>query len=238
VSLIRRRYAGAIAGPDYPPDANDLAEIRVLGLAFPARATVTVLAMTALIVADQLRLITPGEAVLGLRPVTLARLVLFLIVPLAIVVLGFRDRPARYGFQLGNWRWGIALLVAGLAVMTPVILALAALPQFRAYYGGTPGPLGTSLLNHLAELIPAEFLLRGFLMFALWRRIGPLALVVVQVPFVLTHIGKPEIELWSTFIGGSVFAWLNWRTGSIVWSAIGHVYVLTLMEIAVGGATL
>jgi len=61
---------------------------------------------------------------------------------------------------------------------------------------------------------------------------------VQLVPFVLTHVGKPEIELWSTFIWGSVFAWLDWRTGSIVWSALGHVYVLTLMLVAVGGATL
>ena len=65
-----------------------------------------------------------------------------------------------------------------------------------------------------------------------------LALVVVQVPFILTHIGKPDVELWSTFIGGAVFAWLDWRTGSILWSALGHVYVLTLMLVAVGGATL
>jgi membrane protease YdiL (CAAX protease family) len=72
-------------------------------------------------------------------------------------------------------------------------------------------------------------------MFALWRRIGPMALVVQLIPFVLTHVGKPDIELWSTFFGGSVFAWLNWRTGSILYSAIGHVYVLTLMQLAVGG---
>ena len=32
------------------------------------------------------------------------------------------------------------------------------------------------------------------------------------------------------------FAWLNWRTGSIVWSGLGHTFVLTLMLVAVGGA--
>ena len=127
-----------------------------------------------------------------------------------------------------GWRWG---LIA-------IILALAGLDSFRSYYGDRAMPFLWALDNHLAELVPAEFLFRGFLMFALWRRIGPLALVVVQVPFVLTHLGKPEVELWSTFIGGSVFAWLNWRTGSILWSALGHVYVLTLMEVAVGGAVL
>jgi membrane protease YdiL (CAAX protease family) len=240
---IRRLYARATAGPAYPPNEPDLADVRVAGLALPVRASVAILATTAIILVDQLRLLLPVDGsspigVAGLRALTMERFGLFLIVPVAVIALGFRDLPGRYGLRLGDWRWGIGLLLAGLAVMTPIILGLSGLEPFRAYYGGSPQPLGERLANHLAELIPAEFLLRGFLMFALWRRIGPLALVVVQVPFILTHVGKPALELWSTFVGGTIFAWLDWRTGSILWSALGHVYVLTLMVVAVGGATL
>lgn len=240
MSTLTRVYHRATAGPDYPPNEADRSDIRVFGLAFPRRASIAVLATTALIVADQLRLLIPEGAVdgpTGLRPLELQRFVLFLVVPAAIVVLGFRDRPSRYGLRLGDWRWGGGLLLAGLAVMTPIILGLSALPSFRGYYGAATTPLGTALLNNLVELLPAEFLLRGFLMFALWRRVGSLALVIVQIPFVLTHFGKPDVELWSTFVGGSVFAWLDWRTGSILWSGLGHVYVLTLMLVAVGGAS-
>lgn len=238
---IRLLVARAVAGPNYPPDGGDLVDVRVAGLELPLRASIAVFAMTALVIADRLGLllpaVAPADGFVGLRALTIQRALLFLAVPVAIVGLGFGDRPARYGLRLGDWRWGSALLVAGLAVMTPIILGLSALPSFRAYYGAPTEPLGSLVLNNLAELIPAEFLLRGFLMFALWRRIGALAIVVVQVPFVLTHIGKPDVELWSTFIGGSVFAWLDWRTGSILWSALGHAYVLTLMVVAVGGAT-
>lgn len=240
---LRRLYERATAGPDYPPDAADLADVRIAGLRLPLRASTVIFAATALILVDQLRWVLPpggdaGSGLGGLRPLSIERFALFLVAPLVLVVLGFRDRPGRYGLRLGDWRWGAGLLLAGLAVMSPIILALSGLESFRAYYGAGAVPLGTALLNHLAELIPAEFLLRGFLMFALWRRIGPLAIVVVQVPFILTHIGKPDVELWSTFVGGTVFAWLDWRTGSILWSALGHVYVLTLMVVAVGGATL
>lgn len=244
MSALRRAYERATSGPDYLPNESDLVDVRLFGLALPRRATVAVFAMTALVLIDQLRwLLPPDRNVLlpirdwiELTPVALARFVLFGVVPLAIVITGFRDAPARYGLRVGDWRWGAGLLGIGLVVMTPVILALAALPSFRTFYGDAAQPLGWALANHIVELVPAEFLFRGFLMFALWRRIGPLALVVVQVPFVLTHLGKPDVELWSTFIGGPIFAWLNWRTGSIAWSAIGHVYVLTLMELAVGGA--
>lgn len=228
-------------GPEYPPSEADKRDATIFGLALPTRATVAILGATALILVDQLRLVVVPDGVAtigGLRPINAERFLLFLVAPLAIVLFGFRDSPARYGLRLGDWRWGAGLLVAGIVVMTPIILELSGLESFRAYYGGEPRPLGVAVLNNLAELVPAEFLLRGFLMFALWRRIGPLALVIVQVPFILTHIGKPDLELWSTFIGGTIFAWLDWRTGSILWSALGHVYVLTLMLVAVGGATL
>ena len=243
MSRLRRLYDRAVAGPDYPPNTADLVDVRLFGLAVPLRAGVAVLAVTALIVADLTWLLRPGGtvgagSVLGVGPVALTRFLLFLVAPLLIVLVVFRDDPRRYGLRLGNWRWGLGLLLAGLLVMTPIILGLAGLDAFRLYYGTTSEPLGARIANGLVELVPAEFLLRGFLMFALWRRIGPLALVVALVPFVLTHIGKPEVELWSTFVGGSIFAWLDWRTGSILWSSLGHVYVLTLMTVAVGGAAL
>ena len=246
MTALRRLYDGVTAGPDYAPNPADLADVRLLGLAFPRRASVAVLAVTALIVADQTRLLMPGrpdgaEGFLGIGSVALTRFLLFLVVPLAIVLLAFRDDPRRYGLRLGDWPWGAGLLVAGLIAMTPIILGFAQLESFRLYYGtsdGVAGSLPSRLANSAVELIPAEFLLRGFLMFALWRRIGPLALVVSLVPFVLTHVGKPDVELWSTFVGGSIFGWLDWRTGSILWSALGHVYVLMLMSVAVGAVAI
>ena len=244
MDLLRRVFAGATAGPEYSPDERDLADVNVLGLRFPLRASVAILAVTALIVVDQLGWLSPVSFAFpnpgspSLDPSSVQRFLLFLVAPVAIVVLGFRDQPGRYGLRLGDWRWGAGLLIAGLVVMLPIILGLSSLDQFRNYYGTQGRPVGVLFLEHLLELVPAEFLLRGFLMFTLWRRIGPLALVVQLIPFVLTHVGKPEVELWSTFVGGSVFAWLNWRTGSILWSALGHVYVLMLMLVAVGGVTI
>ncbi len=225
----RSLLARSTAGPPYPASAEDLREVRVAGLDLPVRATVALFVATLIVLLDYM-------GVLRLQPRAFERAIAFGLVPLLVVLLGFRDRPARYGLSLGDWRWGLGLLLVGLAIMTPIILGLAQVPAFRDYYGGggRPGLLQSVLTNAL-ELFPAEFVLRGFLLFTLYRRIGPLALIVVQVPFIFAHIGKPELELYSTFIGGTVFAWLNWRTGSIVWSALGHLYVLTLMVVAVGG---
>jgi hypothetical protein len=238
---IRRLLAAAVRGPDYAADAGDLVDVRVAGLAIPLRATVALFVATAAIVLDETRrLVAPAvDAALGTAdPATnlaFERAILFGALPFVVLAAGFRDAPSRYGLTLGAWRWGAGLLLAGLVIMTPIIAWLSTLPEFSGYYQGAAAPIGTVLLRNVMELGPAEFLLRGFLMFALLRRIGPLAIVVVQVPFVLTHVGKPEIELWSTFFGGSVFAWLDWRTGSVLWSALGHVYILSLMVVLAGG---
>ena len=77
--------------------------------------------------------------------------------------------------------------------------------------------------------LPAEFLFRGFLMFALVRVIGPMGVVVATLPFAFTHLSKPEAETLSTLVGGLAFGWLNWRTGSILYSAAAHVFILTLL---------
>jgi membrane protease YdiL (CAAX protease family) len=55
------------------------------------------------------------------------------------------------------------------------------------------------------------------------------------MPFVFAHLGKPEIELFSTLFGGLVYAWVDWRTRSIVWSTIAHVYIVTLLVLLAAG---
>ena len=64
------------------------------------------------------------------------------------------------------------------------------------------------------------------------RLLTPLGRVVAQLPFVFSHLNKPEIELLSTLFGGLVYGWVNWRTGSILWSILPHVYIVTLAVLA------
>ena len=126
------------------------------------------------------------------------RAILFGLVPLLVVVLGFRDRPSRYGLRLGDARAGVVLAVAGCLVMTPVVLWFATLPDVRAYYAPSAGPVGRVVLTNLVDLTATEFLFRGFLMLTLVRVIGPLGVLVAAWPFVFAHLGKPELELLST----------------------------------------
>ena len=240
---VRELATAASRGPRYPANDADRHDVAIAGVALPLRATVALFVATAVIVLDEThRLVDPivGAALGGGDPAlqtSVDRFVLFGIVPFVVTGVLFRESPARYGLTVGDWRWGLGLLLAGLAVMTPIIAWFATFPEFVAYYRGAAAPLTQLVVRNGLEVGAAEFLLRGFLLFALLRRIGPLAIVIVQVPFVLIHVGKPEIEIWSTFLGGSIFAWLDWRTRSVLWSALGHLYVLTLMIVLAGGTT-
>jgi membrane protease YdiL (CAAX protease family) len=235
------RLADLFHGPDYPPSAADLRTIRIAGLEMPLRATVAITVATFALLFDFSRTFIPesiqdlGRAPEAIRFQALERVVVFGLVPLLVVVVGFRDRPSAYGLRLGVWRLGLGLALAGCAVMTPVVLWAAAQPAFRDYYAISSTGVGDLLVTHVLDLVPSEFVYRGFLMFVLLRAFGPVGVLMATMPFVFAHLGKPEFELFSTLAGGLAYGWLNWRTGSIVWSAAAHVYILTLILWAAGG---
>jgi membrane protease YdiL (CAAX protease family) len=241
-----RLHAWLVAAPAYPANADDLRSIEVVGLRVPIRATIAVVAVTLLLVLDFHGSIDGlVSSVLATHPATapdlkrlqsIGRLVLLGVVPLLLVMLAMRDRPSRYGVAIGDWRAGIAIGLAGCALMTPIVLAVARVPSFTAYYGPqAASPLGVALTSAL-EVLPAEFFFRGFLMFALLRVTGPIAVVIATVPFAFTHLGKPEVETLSTVAGGLAFGWLDWRTGSVLWSGLAHAWILSLVVIAAGAA--
>jgi membrane protease YdiL (CAAX protease family) len=242
--MLVRWWAAFSAGPAYPPSPGDLRTVRVVGVELPLRATTALFLATFLVLFDYMRTFIPEEVrALGLSPAALRyqaveRMILFGAVPLLVVLFAFRDQPARYGLRLGDWRWGLPLAALGCALMTPVVIALVADPSFAAYYARSAASLPDLVVTNVIDLAPSEFLLRGFLMFTLLRAIGPVGMVVAQLPFVFSHLGKPEMELLSTMFGGLAYAWLDWRTGSITWSVLAHVYILTLaiaLSAAAGG---
>ncbi len=238
---IGRAWTAFLGRPAHPPDAGDLREIKVAGLTLPVRATVAIAVVTFAVLFDQARTFIPDDMdVLGrtapaMRAVAVERMILFGLIPLAVVLFGFRDRVARYGLRLGDWRAGLGLVLAGCVVMTPIVLVVATWPDVRAYYGPSTAPLPDLILTLGLDLVPSEFLFRGFLMLTLVRVMGPLGVLVATMPFVYVHLGKPELELFSTLGGGLVYGWLTWRTGSIAWGAAGHVYIVTLVTIAAAG---
>ena len=239
---IRRWWAAFTAAPDHPAEPADLRTVDVVGLRLPVRASVAIAVVTFVLLFDYSGTFLPdGLMSAGRTPnamfgIALERFVLFGLLPLGVVVFGFRDRPSRYGLTLGEWRWGVGLAALGCLVMTPIVLWFATQPDVRAFYAPSAAPVGQMILTYSLDLVAAELLFRGFLMLTLVRLIGPFGVLVATMPFVFAHLGKPELELLSTLGGGLIYGWLAWRTRSIVWGAIGHVYIVTLVTLAAASA--
>ncbi|MHB8459126.1 MAG: CPBP family intramembrane glutamic endopeptidase [Candidatus Limnocylindrales bacterium] len=238
---LGRSFVGATPQPGViVVTPADRATIRLAGLDLPIRATIAIVVTVLVLLADYHRNFLPADILFSrdpaaMRTVAIERLALFGIVPLAIVVGLFRDDPRRYGLRLGDWRAGTTLAGIGVVVLAPVVIWLGQRPDFGAYYAPSATGAPDLILTNTLDLGAAEFLFRGFLMFALLRTIGPLAILVAAVPFAFSHLGKPELETLSALFGGTIFGWLDWRTGSILYSAAAHVALLTLVTLAAGG---
>jgi membrane protease YdiL (CAAX protease family) len=168
------------------------------------------------------------------RPEVLDRTILYLLVPIFIIVVFFRERPSEYGFRLGDWKAGLAFTFGAVVLMTPVIwfLSRAGSPMQKYY-----APLGGGmplLVYAFLELFAWEFLFRGWLLFGYEREFSGNALWLQAVPFAIAHFGKPEIETISTLFGGFAFGWIAWRTRSFLYPFLIHWYLLSLTIILAG----
>ena len=165
----------------------------------------------------------------------LDRFILYLIIPLIIIVVVLRENPKDYGFQLGDWKAGLALTGIVIAIAAPILWFTAkGDPAMQKYYEWLLGPdLPTYVF---LDLIGWEFIFRGWLLFGYARVYGSDALWLQSVPFALAHIGKPELETLSTIFGGFLFGLVAWRTKSFLYPFLIHYFIFAFTVLVAGGA--
>lgn len=163
------------------------------------------------------------------------RVILYLIIPLLIILLIFRENPREFGFSFGDWKAGLIITVIGILFMAPIIYFLGQGDEaMREYYEPlTEGLPWTTFL----DLIGWEFLFRGWILFGYARRFGHEALWLQAVPFAVAHIGKPEVETLSTIFGGFAFGWIAYRTRSFVWPFLIHWFIATFIIVVAARLT-
>jgi membrane protease YdiL (CAAX protease family) len=161
------------------------------------------------------------------------RVILYLVIPLVIILLFFRENPKEFGFSLGDWKAGLIITAFGVLFMAPIIYYLGrGDASIQEYY--KPYTVGLPWTTFL-DLIGWEFFFRGWILFGYARKFGPEALWLQAVPFALAHIGKPEVETLSTIFGGFAFGWIAYRTKSFVWPFLIHWFIATFIIIVAAG---
>jgi membrane protease YdiL (CAAX protease family) len=205
---------------------NHFASLFQTDLIFDRKIVVITIVSTLLLTIDYYHQLT--------QLAVLDRTILYLLVPLFIILVVFRESPSAYGFRLGHWRAGLAFTLASMAVMTPILIFLSrsgsALQDYYRPLGGGMPLLAFTFL----EIFAWEFLFRGWILFGYERKFSGNALWLQSVPFAIAHLGKPEIETLSTIFGGFAFGWIAWRTQSFLYPFIIHWYILSLTILLAG----
>ena len=194
-------------------------------LEFDWKVVVVTIVSTLLLMVDHYHKFTPHKY--------WDRVILYLIIPLLIILIFFRENPREYGFSFGDWKLGLVYTLLGALFMTPVIYLLGSGDaSMQEYYERfLPGLPWTTFL----DLIGWEFFFRGWILFAYARKFGHNALWLQAVPFAIAHMGKPEIETLSTIFGGFAFGWVAWRTKSFLYPFLIHWFIGTLIIIVAAG---
>jgi len=153
-----------------------------------------------------------------------AVLVLFFLVPFA-AGRWIGGRPlAGLGLRVGDWRAGLRIVAAALALLVPLLWLASASPAMQQEY-----PLAKIAARRGPALFAAyeaayglyylgwEALFRGALQLGLRPRLGLAGACMVQLlPSVLLHIGKPAAETWGAVVAAPLFGAVAVRTGSFL----------------------
>jgi uncharacterized protein len=159
-----------------------------------------------------------------------------ILIPLGCIVLVFRESPADYGYRLpvrGHARIYVLLFL----VMLPVLAAASFLPGFQNTY-----PLysraGDSPIHFLLSQIPygirfasVEAFFRGFLLFALFRRLGYYAVPIATIPYCMIHFGGPLPEAMGSIAAGMMLGYLGLYSRSWLPSALLHWGIAISMDV-------
>lgn len=158
-------------------------------------------------------------------PLWISSLIYFAVLPVLTIVLMLRKNPLDFGLRPGNVRiWSFYVVVTFIVAM-PVLYLASRSSVLSHYYTEPRFNVFTYSIQTIVYLLAWEFIFRGFLLFGLKGKLKELSILVQMVPFVLLHIGKPEIETISTILTGLYFGYVAYR-GNSFWPAfIIHAFI-------------
>jgi len=183
------------------------------------------------------RLGSPGDTPLAAFAwQSASAVVLRILVPLAWIVLVFRDSPRDYGFRMPERGHNGIYLYLFLG-MLPVLAAVSFLPSFQRMYPiyadayASVGTLVAYLAAYTLRFAAVEAFFRGFLLFALHRRFGYHAIAIMMVPYCMIHFVKPFPEALGSIAAGLVLGYLALRSRSWLPGAALHSGIAVAMDL-------
>jgi membrane protease YdiL (CAAX protease family) len=160
-----------------------------------------------------------------------ARLVCYVGLPAIVIRAVLRERLTDYGLSVRGltrhfrpYAWCAALAAPAIVLASYSAGFQKKYPFYRLAEGEPLFPYfwGWELL-YAAQFVALEFFFRGFLIHGLRGRLGYASILVMTMPYMMIHFGKPLPEAAGAIIAGFVLGTLSYKTGSIWWGAALHI---------------
>jgi len=168
-----------------------------------------------------------------------ANFLLLFVAPAVIMRVAYGMTLADLGVRIGDWRTSLRYAAIFGGVTIPLILLSSRWQAYQRYYSryiDEPSDLTVivvGLAGWLIYFFAWEFHFRGFLLNALERRFGALAIIVQTIPFVMMHFGKPWSETAAAVVAGIALGWWAWRSRSCLGAWLLHWACSSTMQLAV-----
>jgi hypothetical protein len=181
------------------------------------------------------------DALLGVSPLfrhvawSLGCVTFYFVIPALFVVAVFREPLSEYGISPRGF---VRHLPIYLGLFLPVLVALVAVSYTEAFQRTYPFyhfPQGVWDLAiweffYCLQFFALEFFFRGFMVHAMKRRIGSMAVFAMAVPYCMIHFQKPFAEAVAAILAGTVLGVLSLRTGTIWGGVFIHSAVAVTMD--------
>jgi len=158
------------------------------------------------------------------------------VLPVLILVVGFRRKPREIGLGIGDWRFGLKAMAAYLPVVLVGTWILSDQASFQRMYPHFRGAVNVPeflLVYEAAYLlywIGWEYLWRGFVLFGTAHKLGLYSIFVQALPFAILHASKPVPEQILSVLGGVALGAVVWRARSF-WIAVPiHAVQMALID--------
>lgn len=128
--------------------------------------------------------------------------------------------------------------------LLPMFVVVSATPQFQTFYPrvcivpysgvfGWPDWKAVSFfeLGYANDFLAVESMFRGALVVGLSRWLGPRTVLPMALTYMCVHLGKPDLELCSSVIGGYILGILAYRTQHLWGGIIIHLGIAMLFEV-------
>ncbi len=165
-------------------------------------------------------------------------LFVYLLVPMLLIKLLFREQLSNYGWQMKgafkDW-WLYAVM---LVIMLPLVIYFSSTSSFQSRYPFYNPANDKSLfpfiiweIMYFAQFIGLEFFFRGFMTLGLKNRFGFYSIFIMTIPYCMIHFGKPMPETFGAILAGLVLGTLAMKSRSIFMGVLIHYSVAITMDV-------